>query len=118
MSVRKVTSLGGAADSAAIAAPETYRAAVIGTGFMGRTHTHAVRVTGGEVVGVAGSSAEKAASFGAAHGIGRTHADPLELIRRDDVDVVHVCTPNHLHAPLSIAALEAGKHVVDRKSVV
>lgn len=115
MSVRKVTSLGEATDSAVAAVPETYRAAVIGTGFMGRTHTHAVRATGGEVVGVAGSSADKAASFGAAHGIGRTHADPLELIRRDDVDVVHVCTPNHLHAPLSLAALEAGKHVVCEK---
>ena len=115
MSVRKVTSLGEANDATAAVVPETYRAAVIGTGFMGRTHTHAVRATGGAVVGVAGSSADKAASFGAAHGIGRTHADPLELIRRDDVDVVHVCTPNHLHAPLSLAALEAGKHVVCEK---
>lgn len=115
MSVRKVTRQGEANDWAVTAAPQTYRAAVIGTGFMGRTHTHAVRATGGEVVGVAGSSADKAASFGAAHGIGRTHADPLELIRRDDVDVVHVCTPNHLHAPLSLAALEAGKHVVCEK---
>jgi predicted dehydrogenase len=32
-----------------------------------------------------------------------------------DVDVVHVCTPNHLHAGLAEAALSAGKHVVCEK---
>ena len=33
----------------------------------------------------------------------------------DDVDVVHICAPNHLHAPLAEAALAAGKHVVCEK---
>lgn len=112
MSVRKVTSLGEDTDSG----PTTpYRAAVIGTGFMGRTHAHAVRAAGGRVVGVAGSSLEKAERFAAGHDIPDAHDDALDLVRRDDVDVVHVCTPNHLHAPLSLAALEAGKHVVCEK---
>ena len=114
MSVKKVTSLGDPSASG-LAAPEAYRAAVIGTGFMGRVHSHAVRASGGEVVGVAGSSPAKAEQFRAANGIARAHADALELIHRPDVDVVHVCTPNHLHAPLSLAALSAGKHVVCEK---
>lgn len=114
MSVSKVTSLGEAADPGS-AAPNAYRAAVIGTGFMGRVHSHAVRAAGGEVVGVAGSSHGKAEQFRTAHGVARAHADALELVRSDDVDVVHVCTPNHLHAPLSLAALAAGKHVVCEK---
>jgi predicted dehydrogenase len=114
MSVKKVTSLGDSSPSGP-ATPEAYRAAVIGTGFMGRVHTHAVRAGGGEVVGVAGSSPAKAEQFRAAHGIARAHADALELIHSPDVDVVHVCTPNHLHAPLSLAALAAGKHVVCEK---
>lgn len=88
---------------------------MIGTGFMGRVHSHAVRAAGGEVVGVAGSSHGKAEQFRTAHGVARAHADALELVRSDDVDVVHVCTPNHLHAPLSLAALAAGKHVVCEK---
>ena len=88
---------------------------MIGTGFMGRAHSHAVRALGGEVVGVAGSSLDKAERFRASHGIARAHGDALELVRGDDVDVVHVCTPNDLHAPLSLAALEAGKHVVCEK---
>lgn len=112
MSVREVTNLEEGTDFRAVV---PYRAAVIGTGFMGRTHTHAVRAVGGQVVGVAGSSAEKAQRFAAEHSIPDAHGDALDLVRRDDVDVVHVCTPNHLHAPLSLAALEAGKHVVCEK---
>ncbi|MEU3019515.1 Gfo/Idh/MocA family oxidoreductase [Nocardiopsis sp. NPDC007018] len=112
--MKKVTGLGSAPASEPTA-PSTYRAAVIGTGFMGRVHSHAVRANGGEVVGVAGSSLARAEAFSASHGAGRAHADALELVRDPDVDVVHVCTPNHLHAPLSLAALAAGKHVVCEK---
>ncbi|NYH52023.1 putative dehydrogenase [Nocardiopsis arvandica] len=114
MSVKKVTSLGEVADPGPTA-PNAYRAAVIGTGFMGRVHSHAVRAAGGEVVGVTGSSPDKAERFRVANNVARSHADALELIHSDDVDVVHVCTPNHLHAPLSLAALAAGKHVVCEK---
>ncbi|WP_049569741.1 Gfo/Idh/MocA family protein [Nocardiopsis sp. SBT366] len=112
--MKKVTGLGDS-PTPGLTAPSAYRAAVIGTGFMGRVHTHAVRASGGEVVGVAGSSPGKAEDFRAAHGLPRAHADALKLIHRSDVDVVHVCTPNHLHAPLSRAALAAGKHVVCEK---
>ncbi|GAB3701867.1 Gfo/Idh/MocA family oxidoreductase [Nocardiopsis oceani] len=114
MSVKKVTNPDEHSASGP-GTPETYRAAVIGTGFMGRVHSHAVRASGGEVVGVAGSSSAKAERFRAANGIARAHADALELIHSPDVDVVHVCTPNHLHASLSLAALAAGKHVVCEK---
>ena len=93
-----------------------YRAAVIGAGFMGRVHAHAIRVAGGEVVGVAASSPERAAE--AAAGLGgsvRAFRGVGELVGADDVDVVHVCTPNHLHAEFTLAAIAAGKHVVCEK---
>jgi UDP-N-acetyl-2-amino-2-deoxyglucuronate dehydrogenase len=38
-----------------------------------------------------------------------------EAIRRDDVDLVSIATPHHLHAPLTVAAAEAGKHVLCEK---
>ena len=48
-------------------------------------------------------------------GAERTFRDGFELIASDDVDVVHICTPNDLHHPLADAALASGKHVVCEK---
>jgi len=38
-----------------------------------------------------------------------------ELIKRNDIDVIHVCTPHYLHAPMVIEAANAGKHVLTEK---
>ncbi|WP_209745421.1 MULTISPECIES: Gfo/Idh/MocA family protein [Micrococcaceae] len=91
------------------------RAGIIGTGFMGSVHAHAVRAAGGEVSAVAGRS--PAAAEAAAAGLGaRTAAEsPEALIARDDVDVVHICTPNTTHADLARKAIAAGKAVVCEK---
>ena len=44
-----------------------------------------------------------------------TYEDYRELIARPDIDVVEICTPHYLHAPMAIAALKAGKHVLTEK---
>jgi len=44
-------------------------------------------------------------------------ADPHELFRRDDIDLIDVCTPSHTHFELAWAALDAGKHVLCEKPV-
>jgi len=82
---------------------------------MGSVHAHAVRVAGGEVSAVAGSS--QASAEAAAAGLGaRTAAEsPEALIARDDVDVIHICTPNATHADLARKAIAAGKAVVCEK---
>ncbi|TDC53424.1 Gfo/Idh/MocA family oxidoreductase [Jiangella ureilytica] len=92
-----------------------YRAAIVGTGFMGRVHARAVQVAGGRVVGAVGSTPERAVAAQ-----GDLQADAVfatfdELLDTVEVDVVHVCTPNHLHEPVVLAALAAGKHVVCEK---
>lgn len=91
------------------------RAGIIGTGFMGSVHAHAVRAAGGDVSAVAGSS--RASAEAAAAGLGaRTAAEsPEALIARDDVDVVHICTPNATHADLARKAIASGKAVVCEK---
>jgi predicted dehydrogenase len=92
------------------------KTAVFGTGFMGRVHTEALRRLGNvEVVGIAASSDEKAAKFGAEVGVERTSGDYHTFLRDPEINAVHVCTPNALHFPMSKAALEAGKNVLCEK---
>jgi predicted dehydrogenase len=91
------------------------RSGIIGTGFMGSVHANAVRAAGGEVSAVAGRTA--AAAGAAAAGLGaRTAAEsPEALIAREDVDIVHICTPNATHADLARKAIAAGKAVICEK---
>jgi predicted dehydrogenase len=91
------------------------RAAIAGTGFIGRVHARSARLAGAELVGVAASSPESAAAAAEELGAGRAYRSPEELVTDPSVDVVHVCTPNNLHLPLAEAALAAGKHVVCEK---
>jgi len=91
------------------------RAGIIGLGFIGEIHARAVRAAGGSLAAVADASpdrtAETAQRLGAAWGARSAEA----LVTSLDVDVVHICTPNHLHASLARMALEAGKHVICEK---
>lgn len=43
------------------------------------------------------------------------YEDYMQLIARDDIQSIHICTPHYLHAPMAIAALNAGKHVITEK---
>jgi predicted dehydrogenase len=93
----------------------TYRAAIVGTGFMGRVHARAVHVAGGRVAGVVGSSVDRARTA-----LPEMYSDLVfsslnEALESPDVDVVHVCTPNNLHESVVLAAIEAGKHLVCEK---
>ena len=94
---------------------EQLRVAIAGTGFIGRVHAHAVRVAGARLVAVAAStfdSAERAAEL-----LGAERAEPSAevMAAADDIDVLHICTPNDLHEPLAVTALASGKHVVCEK---
>ncbi|MBM3754254.1 MAG: Gfo/Idh/MocA family oxidoreductase [Acidobacteria bacterium] len=92
------------------------RTAIIGTGFMGRVHAEAIRRLGNvEVAAVAGSSAESAAKFGAALGIETTTGNYKEILNDKSIQAVHILTPNAMHHPMSMAALEAGKAVLCEK---
>ena len=94
---------------------DTLGAAIVGTGFMGRTHLEGLRRLGIEVVGIRGSSAEKSRRIAEEWGLAKGYADYPELLADNDVDVVHITTPNHLHYEQARAALEAGKHVLCEK---
>ncbi|MGH2716870.1 MAG: Gfo/Idh/MocA family protein [Thermoleophilaceae bacterium] len=93
------------------------RAAIAGTGFIGRVHARSARLAGAELVGVSASSPERAAAAANELGAARGFASSEELVSSPDVDVVHVCTPNSLHVALAEAALRAGKHVICEKPI-
>jgi predicted dehydrogenase len=94
---------------------EPVRAAIIGTGFMGVAHTEALRRLGVDVVGVAGSSPERARAKAAKALLPPVYDSVEALLADPAVTVVHVTSPNHVHASQVRAALDAGKHVVCEK---
>ncbi|CAN5767858.1 hypothetical protein BH23DEI1_BH23DEI1_10090 [soil metagenome] len=87
---------------------------VVGAGDMGARHATHWQAVGACVVAVVDRDVERASAIagplGAAHG-----GDLGPYLRHEGVHVVSVCTPTHLHAPFTIAALEAGKHVLCEK---
>lgn len=111
MTVANVTVDGGRTERSAT----PYRAGIIGAGFMGEVHARAVRVTGGEVAGVVASSESRSADAARSLLAARAFDSVDAMLAAEDIDVVHICTPNHLHHPLAMRALEAGKHVVCEK---
>ena len=97
--------------------PKTLRAGIVGAGFMAGVHARAIRDSGHEVVGISGSSPES--SFRAANrlNVEKAFSSWQELVSSPEVDVVHICTPNELHAPIIKAAVAAGKQIVCEKPI-
>jgi predicted dehydrogenase len=87
------------------------RAAIVGTGYIGRVHASTLRSLGIEIVAACGRTREAAEAFSE----GRPYSELVELLDTEHPDVLHVCTPNILHAEQALAALERGVHVVCEK---
>src|SRR6266850_2837126 len=67
---------------------------------------------GVELVALCDRDPEKAARVAQKFQVPR-HVSRIDALLADDnIDAVDICTPNFLHAPMAIAALEAGKHVL------
>jgi predicted dehydrogenase len=91
-------------------------AAIVGGGFAAASHLDALRRIGSATpLGVVTSSPERSREAAARLGLDRAYGSLEELLADEDVDVVHTCTPNHLHHGVTTAALEAGKHVLSEK---
>ena len=99
---------------------KTIGIAVIGWGFMGRTHTHALRSIPMMYPGIDFQPALKcvcsrreapAREAMELLGFESYTTDWRTILTRDDIDVVSVCTPNALHEEMAVALLKAGKHV-------
>ena len=89
---------------------------LIGPGFVAAHHIDAVRRLGDvDVVAIAGSSQQSADKKAKEYKISRAYGDFHALIADPDVHVIHNTTPNYLHLPVTMAALQARKHVISDK---
>ena len=91
------------------------RVGIIGLGFGAQVHLPAFQSEGWELAAVCSRTRDKARAAADAAGVKDVHTDPDELFTRADIDAVAISTPPATHHPLSIAALNAGKHVVCEK---
>lgn len=95
--------------------PDAPGAAVIGGGFIGPVHVEALRRIGVEVVGLLGSSPERAGGTARRLGIPHIYRDIDELLSDERAGVVHVASPNGEHFEQARRILESGRHVVCEK---
>jgi predicted dehydrogenase len=90
-------------------------AAIVGLGFVGRAHLEALRRLGISVQGVLGSTPERSKAAAESLHLPRAYKSLEELAADTSVQVVHLCTPNHLHFQEASQLLRAGKHVLCEK---
>lgn len=92
------------------------RAGVIGLGYTGNAHLQGyAALPDVQTVALAGLEDERRAELGATYGVPYLYCDWQDLLERDDLDLISICTPNALHAPIAIAALGRGCHVLSEK---
>lgn len=90
-------------------------AAVIGTGFIGPIHVEGLLRAGANVAGVLGETPEQSAAAAERLGLSRAYQSLDELLADDEVDVVHIASPNRLHFEHASRTIAAGKHVLCEK---
>ena len=94
----------------------TLKLAFTGTGYISKIHALAVqKIEGVELTAVVNHRPESCQQFADQFSIPRRYATITELLADGGVDAISINTPNYLHAPEAIAALEAGVHVIVEK---
>src|SRR5437899_13063749 len=95
---------------------KTIKAGIIGTGFIGPAHVEAARRLGFvEMIGLCEANEPLAKSKAGKLHIPRSYSSVKDFLADKDIQVVHSCTPNHLHFNISKQILAAGKHLISEK---
>ncbi|WP_214628041.1 Gfo/Idh/MocA family protein [Paenibacillus agaridevorans] len=97
---------------------KTIRIGVIGIGIIGKQHIERYsKIAGAEVVAIADVNESELERVGEQYGIPNRYVDFRKLLERDDIDAVDVCLHNNFHMPVTVAAMQAGKHVYSEKPI-
>lgn len=92
------------------------RLGIIGVGQIGKSHLNTYKgIPDAKMVAAADVNEAELTRVAGEFGIEHTYTDYKQLLKRDDLDAVDVCLHNNFHAPITIAALKAGKNVYCEK---
>jgi predicted dehydrogenase len=91
------------------------RIAFAGTGYINKIHAQAAQNLGLELAAVVNHKNDSMIEFGRQFGIRRQYKDIETMLKDGEVEALVIGTPNYLHAPQTIAALNAGVHVMVEK---
>ena len=94
---------------------KTYGFAIVGCGMISEFHSAAIdEMELGQLVAVSSRQAENAQLLVDRYGV-EAYSDYNQMLQRDDIDIVCICTPSGAHMEPAVAAAKAGKHVVVEK---
>jgi predicted dehydrogenase len=97
---------------------ERIRIGIIGVGQIGKFHLDRYApIEGADIVAVCDVNEAEARRVAEKYGIPHVYTDYRELLKRDDIEAVDVCLHNNFHAPVTIEAILAGKHVYCEKPI-
>jgi predicted dehydrogenase len=95
---------------------KTLKVGVIGVGGIAKTHFPGWNESPHtEIAALSDVVPETLTRVGLEQSVSRLYGKPEDLISDPDIDIIDICTPNNYHAPLAVAALNAGKHVICEK---
>ncbi|MEM2888957.1 MAG: Gfo/Idh/MocA family oxidoreductase [Candidatus Bathyarchaeia archaeon] len=91
---------------------------IIGAGKIANSHARSyLSLSNVQILAVCDINKEAAKNLALEYSIPKVYTDYHDMLADKDIDAVSICTPNYLHAPISIDSLEAGKHVLCEKPV-
>ena len=100
----------------AAAEAQTLRWGILGSGWIAERFIESVRAhTKQDIAAVGSRSKKRAEEFASRMGLKQAYGDYQEFVDADDLDVIYVATPHHLHHQGVTLALNAGKHVLVEK---
>lgn len=92
------------------------KTAIIGSGFMGGAHLEALQRIGGvEVIIIASDDIKNGKALADKFSVSGFTTDWKKAIANSEVDIIHNCTPNHLHFEINKAAVKNNKHIISEK---
>ncbi len=95
---------------------QTIRCAIVGCGVIAPTHIESLQqLPGVEVIALCDLIIERAQTLAQRYNVPHTTTDYHNIVHNPEIDLVCVCTDHASHAPISVAMLDAGKHVICEK---